>query len=127
MSKLQTASGSTLGKSIAETISVDKDELRAIVKEYVQKKFAVLAESKKAALIVREGKVTESGSILGKGAAPQAEAMGGGVTGAMAPMTENGDSPELDKGKSVFGKKPRAKTPGNSSAALEFSESKRKP
>lgn len=133
MSKVQTAAGSALGKSISETISVDKDELRAIVKEYVQKKFASLAESKKAALVVREGKITAAGSVLGKGTAPQAEAMGGGVPGAMAPIGAADGSPELtktpadelsgDDQKSILGKKPRKSRtppPADTEAALEL-------
>lgn len=82
MAKLETAQGSTLGE---EYISIDKEELRAIVKECVQKKFASLTENAK---VVREGKVTPAGSVLG-GRAPQEEAMGGGVPGAMAPLAEN--------------------------------------
>lgn len=78
-----TPAGSSLGKQEIPTISVDKDELRAIVREAVQRKFAALAESKQVA----EGKVTPAGSILGR-KAPTEEAMGGGVPGAMAPLGE---------------------------------------
>lgn len=91
---ITTPAGSILGKQEnPSTISIDKDELRAIVREAVQKKFAALAESK--AKQVKEGKVTPSGSILG-GKAPAQEAMGGGVPGSMTPLGET--TPE-SKGK----------------------------
>jgi hypothetical protein len=78
---ITTPAGSELGKQEEPTISVDREELRAIVREAVQRKFASLTESKTEQ--VKEGKATPAGSILGGKPVAQ-EAMGGGVPGGMS-------------------------------------------
>lgn len=103
------------------TIQVDKEELRGIIREAVQKKLASLKESKgaaepKAAPARKKSALTEAqrlekarealkvlqeaightphGSRLGPaGAGMKDEAMGGGVPGAMAPM---GGAPKME-------------------------------
>lgn len=103
---------------MSDTISVDKDELRAIVKEYVQKKFAALTENRSVKEV----------STFGRKAV-QDEAMGGGVPGAIAPIGEGemeltktpADELDAPPDQSTFGKrKPRTPQPIDSEAAREL-------